>query len=55
MDAHGCLRKKKVCVCASQIKCPTILQELYGKTLKIQKHQDRLRAKGLFSKDTASM
>ncbi|KAM6892704.1 small ribosomal subunit protein uS9m [Lycodopsis pacificus] len=30
----------------------SLMHELYGKTLKIEKHQDRLRAKGLFSKDT---
>ncbi|TNN39858.1 28S ribosomal protein S9, mitochondrial [Liparis tanakae] len=33
----------------------SMMHELYGKTLKIQKHQDRLRAKGLFSEDTASI
>ncbi|XP_037332735.2 28S ribosomal protein S9, mitochondrial [Pungitius pungitius] len=30
----------------------SLMHELYGKTQKIEKHQDRLRAKGLFSKDT---
>ncbi|XP_075950771.1 small ribosomal subunit protein uS9m [Anarhichas minor] len=30
----------------------SLMHELYGKTLTIEKHQDRLRAKGLFSKDT---
>uniref|UniRef100_A0A8C2WRK9 Small ribosomal subunit protein uS9m n=1 Tax=Cyclopterus lumpus TaxID=8103 RepID=A0A8C2WRK9_CYCLU len=33
----------------------SMMHELYGKTLKIQKYQDRLRAKGLFSKDTKSI
>uniref|UniRef100_A0AAQ4R968 Small ribosomal subunit protein uS9m n=1 Tax=Gasterosteus aculeatus aculeatus TaxID=481459 RepID=A0AAQ4R968_GASAC len=30
----------------------SLMHELYGKTQKIEKYQDRLRAKGLFSKDT---
>ncbi|CAK6975093.1 S ribosomal protein S9%2C mitochondrial [Scomber scombrus] len=29
----------------------TLMHELFGKILNIEKHQDRLRAKGLFSKD----
>ncbi|XP_054479991.1 28S ribosomal protein S9, mitochondrial [Anoplopoma fimbria] len=33
----------------------SLMHELYGKTLKIEKHQDRLRAKGLFSKDHKQM
>lgn len=31
------------------------LQETYGKLLNVEKHQDRLRAKGLFIEDVKNM
>lgn len=37
-----------VCVCV-------FVQETYGKLLAVEKYQDRLRAKGLFSSDVKTM
>lgn len=49
LHVHVC-----VCACMCAYVCVPI-QETYGKLLSVEKHQDRLRSKGLFSSEVKTM